>query len=308
VNGPRTADDDRPCLLLLDGTLLFFRALYGVPDRFQDGAGRSINGVRGYLAGLLRLLESRPASFCAAAFDESLNSCWRNRVFPDYKANRPPPDDNVLHQLALCREVTELLNIPVLADLEWEADDYIATLARHADTEDIDVVIVSRDKDLRQLLRPRVQLLDPGGDSSTGAVEFEAEFGFPPDCFPDFQALTGDKVDNVPGIRGIGPKTAQSLVARFGPLESVFASVSEWPEAGIKAGSKAAANLLEGRDDAFLFRRVLRLSDDVPDLPPLPAFALEPPARESFEKGLEGLGLTGRLGSAVDRFLGNLND
>ena len=129
----RSAAETEP-LFLLDATLLFFRALYGMPDVFSDGEGRSVNGVRGYLSYLLNLLRGEgdtgiagPVRFCVAAFDESLTTCWRNARYPDYKANRPAADDNISYRLARSRQLTTALGIPVLADLEYEADDFIAT-------------------------------------------------------------------------------------------------------------------------------------------------------------------------------------
>jgi len=178
-------------LYLLDGTLLFFRALYGVPDVFADDAGRPVNGVRGYLSYLTGLLSGRagrpPVTRCVAAFDESLTSCWRNRLYPQYKANRPPADEGIRHQLTLCRQLTEALGVPVLADLEYEADDYIATLAR---TSRLPVTIVSRDKDLQQLLSSTVELMDPKDGSIATAATFSQAFGFLPGfCFGLFLLL-----------------------------------------------------------------------------------------------------------------------
>ncbi len=259
---------DRDRLFLLDATLLFFRALYGMPDVFRDGEGRSVNGVRGYLNYLINLLSGAgdtgvdgPVRFCVAAFDESLNSCWRNDRYPDYKANRPPADENIAYQLARARELTIRLGVPVLADLQYEADDFIATLAAKSRRP---VVVISRDKDLQQLLTDKVCLHDPKDGSRRGPDAFTAEFGFEPGLFPDFQAFVGDSVDNIPGIRGVGPKAAGALISRFGSLESVYDAASAWIEAGIKPGSKMAARLLAEKEQAFLFREILRLHVEVP--------------------------------------------
>jgi len=264
----RTERDHSERLFLLDATLLFFRALHGMPDVFEDGQGRSVNGVRGYLSYLLNLLRGEgttgvdtPVRFCAAAFDESLNSCWRNERYPAYKANRPPADENISYQLARARELTSLLGVPVLADLAFEADDYIATLAKESRRP---VTVVSRDKDLQQLLTDRVCLLDPKDGSIRGPEAFVTEFGFEPSLFPDYQAFVGDSVDNIPGIRGVGPKAAGALISRFGDLDSVYRSETSWIEAGIKPGSKMAERLRADRESAFLFREILRLEEQVP--------------------------------------------
>ena len=294
---------------LLDGTLLFFRALYGVPDVFKDRDGHSINGVRGYLSYVLKVLSGGvagptgyggPANHCAVAFDESLTTCWRNRIYPDYKANRPPADENIRRQLDRCKAVTALLGVPVLTDLEFEADDFIATLARQSDRP---VVIVSRDKDLNQLVDDRVRLLDPKDDELRGSPEFRAEFGFAPQLFPDYQALTGDSVDNIPGIRGIGPKVAGRLVTCFGGLEAIYAAEPRWTEAGLKAGSKLAERLREEQEQAFLFRQILRLDDRVELALQVGDPVVAPPKREAMARGLVDLRLDGALGQSIENTL-----
>jgi 5'-3' exonuclease len=287
-------------LYLLDGTLLFFRALYGTPDVFQDDAQRPVNGVRGYLSYLLKLLQSRAVERCVAAFDESLNSCWRNDIYPEYKANRPPADDNIRHQLDRCRQITELLGIPVLADAAYEADDFIATLVRNRRR---DAVIVTRDKDLQQLLEPGVELLDPSNEAVATAESFSSAFAFPPMLFPDYQALTGDSVDNIPGVRGIGPKIASRLVSTFGSLESIYAAATEWEQAGLKPASKAAGRLRDEQDQAFLFRQILRLDDQVPLADELGEAPLPKPESAVVENHLAQLGLGGALGQNLQRKL-----
>ncbi len=290
----------RSALFLLDGTLLFFRALYGLPDVFKDQQGRSINGLRGYLTYLLNTLERYEVGYCAAAFDESLTTCWRNEIYPEYKANRPAADDNIRFQLGRCRELTDLIGVPVLADLEYEADDFIATLARRSRRE---VVIVSRDKDLQQLLSSTVTLLDPSNESFMDTSSFRARFGFDPDHFPDYQALTGDSVDNVPGVRGVGPKTAQRLVAEFGGLEKIYSQSDHWQRAGIPAGSKMAANLAAEQERAFLFRRVVTLEDRVPDSLSLKETRLQRPRWQPVAEHLRQLGLQSGLGNSLEKSL-----
>jgi 5'-3' exonuclease len=311
MSGPADRRNAEP-LYLLDATLLFFRALYGMPDVFTDGQGRSVNGVRGYLSYLLNLLRGEgdtgldaPVRFCAAAFDESLNSCWRNERYPDYKANRPPADDNIAYQLARARELTSQLGVPVLADLAYEADDFIATLARKSRRP---VTVISRDKDLQQLLAPDVRLLDPKDGTLRGPEAFVAEFGFEPARFPDYQAFVGDSVDNIPGIRGVGPKAAGALIRRFGDLESVYAGQAAWTEAGIKPGSRMAERLLADREQAFLFREILRLDDKVPLSITLADTRVRPPVPEGLRASLadgqlqEGLGRS--LIGAMEAYVG----
>ncbi len=294
-------------LFLLDATLLFFRALYGVPDVFKDGQGRSVNGARGYLSYLVNLLRGEGASgvdapvrFCAAAFDESLNSCWRNERYPAYKANRPPADDNIAYQLSVARALTTQLGVPVLADLAYEADDYIATLARKSRRP---VIVVSRDKDLQQLLTDGVCLLDPKDGAIRGPGAFKAEFGFEPALYPDYQAFIGDSVDNIPGIRGVGPKTAGALISRFGDLESVYQAESSWVEVGIKPASKMAQRLIAEKEQAFLFREILRLDEKVPLPISLADTRVKPSTTRDLQACLDNGQLREGLGGSLIRLM-----
>ncbi|MGD8418750.1 MAG: 5'-3' exonuclease H3TH domain-containing protein, partial [Pseudomonadales bacterium] len=268
-----------------------------------------INGVRGYLVWLGNLLRGQvtgtPVRYCAAAFDESLTTCWRNDLYPAYKANRPPADENIGHQLDLCRSVTAGLGVPVLADLQWEADDFIATLARRSRRP---VVIVSRDKDLKQLLREEISLLDPKDGSTTDHGAFRAELGFAPTSYPDYQALTGDSVDNVPGVPGVGPKSAGRLIGCFGTLEALYDTAADWSAAGIKRGSRMAERLEASEEAAFLYRRILRLDDRVPLPIGMAETRWRPPPRAEIQARLGDLGLARGLGSNLNAALGALGD
>ena len=195
--------------------------------------------------------------------------------------------------------------MPVLADLRYEADDYIATLAKRSRRP---VRVISRDKDLQQLLDDRVRMLDPKDGVTRGPADFRAEFGFQPALFPDYQAFVGDSVDNIPGVRGVGPKAAGALISRFGPLESVYGASGAWVEVGIKPGSKMAERLLAERDRAFLFRDILRLDANVPLALTLAETRLRGAdasgLRASLDDGQLRAGLGGSLISAVEAYLG----
>jgi len=289
-------------IFLLDGTLLFFRALYGIPDVFQDSSGRSVNGVRGYLSYVLNLIRQNDIRHCVAAFDESLTTCWRNDHFPAYKANREPADANIQHQLNRAREITELLCIPVLADARFEADDFIATLCRDWHGP---VTIVSRDKDLQQLLSDTISVLDPATGACSTPKDFQDRFGFPAQLFPDYQALTGDSVDNIPGVRGVGPKSATRLIGAFGSLEEVYVHEPDWPGVGIKPTSKMAEHLRDQQELAFSFRHILRLDDQVPLQMAMSDARLRAPDKSTVSAGLSGMQISAGLGRAVMESLEN---
>ena len=290
-------------LHLIDGTLYFFRGLFGVPDVFFDNEGRSVNGVKGYLHFLLGYLTRQRARhgalYAAVAFDESLTTCFRNRLYPEYKANRPPADDNIRHQLGLCRRLTQDLGVLTLAHRRFEADDILATLASRARRP---VVLLSRDKDLQQLLRPGVEIVDGLGGAAVDADVFEGRWGFAAGLFPDYQALVGDAVDNVPGVPGVGPKTAARLVAGLGGLERIYARTERWSELGIKPGGKVAESMLAHRAHALLFRRILRLHRRVPLRYSRGALRIRPDPGKRGLCRLRRLGLAGGLSRAYQAF------
>ena len=247
-------------LHVVDGSVYFFRGLFGVPDLFFDSRDRAVNGVKGYLHFLFELLLTRQARHAVVAFDESLNTCFRNELYPCYKSDRPLPDENIIYQLRLCQQLTSRLGILTLAHARFEADDIIATIAARARRP---VCVYSRDNDLLQLLRANVTLASPVAGVRTSA-EFEKRFGFAPDLFPDYQALRGDSVDNIPGVPGVGEKHAQRLISRFGRLEGIYANVGSWPKAGVAAGGRLSESLLRNRAQAMLFRRLTRLQRRTP--------------------------------------------
>ncbi|MBH80010.1 MAG: flap endonuclease [Gammaproteobacteria bacterium] len=272
---------------LVDGSIYFFRALFGVPDLFFDGAGKAVNGVKGYLHFLFGLVHDQDARYLVVAFDESLTSCFRNDLYPAYKAHRPLPDENIKYQFKLCQRLTASLGVLTLAHPRFEADDIMATVAARARRP---VRLLSRDKDLLQLLRPGVTLASPVSGVATES-QFHAQFGFPPALYPDYQALQGDSVDNIPGVPGVGPKTAARLVARFGGLEAIYANRSGWPEVGVGAQSRVAQRLLAHRADAMLFRQLTRLHRRAPVRYPASATRVGSGSLDGLRRGIERAGL-----------------
>ncbi len=285
-------------LTLIDGSFLFFRGLHSMEDSIRAPGGEPVNGAFGFAAALLSELSAAPASHALVAFDESLGSGYRHALYPDYKANRPLPDDNIRFQLNACKAFCDALLIPAMASSDFEADDIIASAVALAEG---DVRIVSRDKDLKQLLSDRVHMWDPVSRREHSRASFSSEFGFPPERFPDYQALVGDSGDNVPGVPGVGAKTAGTLMARYQRLEDVIASVPRWQDDGIKLppAGKVAASLAEFALRALAMRELLKLRQDVPvaglDL------ALNAPDEDRFAGALERLGLA-NLRASVNRY------
>lgn len=282
---------------LLDGSIYFFRGYFGLPDTLVDATGEPCGGVHGFARAVLAMLERHGPATGLVAFDKSLGTCFRNVIYPDYKANRAPPDDNIIYQFKRCERLCDLLGLSHAGDTRFEADDLLATAAKRVRKN---CIIYSKDKDLRQLVKVNCCLRDLLGDDLHDVQSFQADYGFEPALFPDYQALVGDSSDNVPGIAGFGPKTAARLIARYGGLEEVIAARVRWSDdkVGVPTEGKLAENLLGGIEQALLMREVLRLSTKAP----LPAGATRRRAVQVAPLGefLEEMRLN-RLGAGLKR-------
>jgi len=252
--------------VLIDGSGFVFRAFHALPPMNRPD-GVPVNAVFGFTNMLAKLLREHVGTHLAVIFDAG-RVTFRNRMFEDYKAHRPPPPDDLIPQFALVREATEAFGVPGIELADWEADDLIAAYAQAASDAGGQVTIVSSDKDLMQLIRPGVELLDPIKQKPIGPVEVMEKFGVTPDKMIEVQALIGDSTDNVPGVPGIGPKTAAQLVNEFGDLESVLAA------AEMMKPSKRRDMLIEHAAAARLSRELVTLRADAPL--PLPIDQLAP--------------------------------
>jgi DNA polymerase I len=219
--------------------------------------GAPVNAVFGFSNMLAKLLREHVGTHIAVIFDAG-RTTFRNRLFEDYKAHRPPPPDDLVPQFKLVREATEAFGVPSIELVDWEADDLIATYAKATGEAGGQTTIVSSDKDLMQLIRPGVEMLDPIKQKPIGPAEVMEKFGVTPDKMIDVQALIGDTVDNVPGVPGIGPKGAAQLINEFGDLDSVLAA------AAAMKPSKRRDSLLEHADKARMSRTLVTLRTDAP--------------------------------------------
>jgi DNA polymerase-1 len=286
-------------LYLIDGSGYIFRAFHALPDLTRSD-GTHVGAVRGFSSMLMKLLdELRDTSveeFIAVVFDAGRRT-FRNDIYPEYKAHRPDPPPELIPQFALVRDATRAFNVPCLELAGYEADDLIATYAREGRAAGMEVVIVSADKDLMQLVRPGVQMLDPMKDMVIGPDQVKDKFGVGPDRVVDVQALAGDSTDNVPGVPGIGVKTAAELIVAYGDLETLLARAAEIKQ------PKRRENLLTHADLARISRRLVALKDDVP--PPLALADLkwQVPEREkliAFLQAQEFRQLSARAGTWLD--------
>ncbi|MFN3235778.1 MAG: 5'-3' exonuclease H3TH domain-containing protein [Pseudomonadales bacterium] len=249
-------------LHLVDASIYVFRAYYSMPPNFNDVHGNLIHALYGY-AGFLLDLKERGVSYGAVAFDESLTTCYRNQIYPGYKANRELPDDNLKYQFAQCQTLTRLLGFESLCLFDYEADDIIGSLAKQHGT-DHDLVIVTRDKDLGQLLRSNDVLWDFASDEYMGPVEVAEKFGVPPQLIADFLALAGDSVDDIPGAPGIGAKTAATLLNAAGSLEQLLADPGQVLEMKVRGAKRLAGILEEHKENLQLYRRITEIYCDIP--------------------------------------------
>lgn len=290
-------------LFLVDGSGFIFRAFHALPPLTRKTDGLPIGAVSGFCNMLWKLLTNArdtsvgvtPTHF-AVIFDYS-SKTFRKDLYEGYKANRSAPPEELVPQFGLIRQATRAFNLPCIETEGFEADDIIATYARAAEAIGADVTIISSDKDLMQLVTPNVHMYDSMKDKQIGIPDVIEKWGVPPEKMIDLQALVGDSIDNVPGIPGIGPKTAAQLLEEFGDLDTLLARASEIKQA------KRRENIMANADLARLSRQLVALRTDVPLELGLDALMLEPqdgPKLIGFLKAMEFGTLTRRVADACD--------
>ena len=257
-------------LLLIDGSGYIFRAFHALPMMTRND-GTPVNAVYGFTSMLMKLVDDMQPDHVAVVFDTSRQT-FRSDIYPDYKANRSAPPEELIPQFALVREATTALSLPMMEASGFEADDLIATYAAMAEAANMETIIVSSDKDLMQLVRGDVTMLDPMKQRRIGAAEVEEKFGVTPDKVVDVQALAGDSTDNVPGVPGIGVKTAAELINIYGDLDSLLERAGEIKQ------PKRRENLIEFAEQARISRQLVLLREDAPT--PLDIDAMKTPARD----------------------------
>jgi DNA polymerase-1 len=274
-------------LVLVDGSGFIFRAFHALPPMNRPD-GTPVNAVFGFTNMLAKLLRDHVATHLAVIFDAG-RLTFRNRVYDQYKAHRPEPPDELKPQFSLVRDATAAFGVPAIELADWEADDLIASYVRAACEVGGRTTIVSSDKDLMQLIRTGVEMLDPIRQKPIGAAEVVEKFGVPPEKLADVQALMGDSVDNVPGIPGIGPKNAAQLIAEYGDLESALAA------APAMKPSKRREALITHAAAARLSRQLVQLRDDAPLPIPLAELTTREPDRAKLGAWLGSQGFRSTL-------------
>jgi len=251
---------------LIDSSAYIFRSYFAGENRYWNPAGQPVGAVHGFARFLLRLLLEQQPTHLLAAFDESLFSGFRHQLYPDYKANRALPDADLAFQLEACQSVAVSLGVAVQASTEWEADDLIASAARFARERQYQVIILTRDKDLQQLLLGSTSIWDYGFSQPVTRRDFVDRWGFEPEQWPDWQALVGDPVDCIPGIAGVGAKTATALMQLYPDLESLIADPEAAAGLAVRGAASLPARLRSGAEQLRATIRLTRLQDGIATL------------------------------------------
>src|SRR5689334_13544434 len=253
---PPSTDSSRPTLYLIDASAYIYRAFFALPA-LNNSKGLQTNAVYGFTTTLLKIIREHQPHGLAVAFDEK-GPTLRHEEYKAYKAQRPPMPEGMSVQIPYVHRVVEALNIPALRQAGYEADDLIGTLACQAERAGYDVVIVTGDKDMFQLLTPHIRIYDPVKNKWSGEAECRERFGVEPARVVEVMGLMGDSTDNIPGVKGIGEKTATKLIAQFGTMEELLRRVVE------VSTPKTRALLLEQAEIARLSRPLATIHVDCP--------------------------------------------
>lgn len=273
----------RQTVHLVDASPYVFRAFFSLPDSIRTPAGEPVNAAYGFASFLLKLIAEEEVSHLAVMFDESLTSSFRNELYAGYKAQRELPPPELEAQLGACQELSRAFGAATFSDDRLEADDIIGCVAEQVTAAGHRAVVVTSDKDLAQLVSADVELYDFAKDERLGPGEVLERFGCRPGQVPDLLGLQGDPVDNIPGVPGVGKKTARALLAEFDDLDDLYARLDDVAGLSLRGAGTLAPKLVEHREIAFLSRRLATVVRDA-----------------DFDGTLEALAYPGADPAAVD--------
>jgi 5'-3' exonuclease len=286
---------------LIDASVYVFRAYYSMPPDMRDTDGNPVHAVYGFARFLADLIERAKPEYIAVAFDGSLATSFRNQIYPPYKANREPAPPDLKLQFERCREFCGHLGLAWFHSSEYEADDIIGTLVHRVREEGLRTTLVTRDKDLAQLVGPGDVYWDYAGDTRYHYHEIEARFGVAPERYADYLALTGDAVDNIPGVPGVGPKTAAALMKAFATLDHLFDGLDQVASLPLRGAGTLAAKLARHRDAAYLAQALTRIHCAMP-LPVTRAdLRRRPPDVAGLDRFFDGQGFGSLLRRQMER-------
>ena len=249
---------------LIDASVYVFRAYYSMPDDMVDDAGNPINALYGFCRFLGDFMEQVKPDHVAVLFDESLTSSYRTEIYPEYKANRDPAPEELKRQFVQCRRFTRAFGLLECGHPRYEADDLIGTLVTEGRAAGIPSTVVTRDKDLAQLISKKDVFWDFAGKGKVTYEQIPEYFGVWPEQIADFLALAGDAVDNIKGVPGVGRKTAIALLEHFGSLDDVYANLETVHEVNVRGAKTLGAKLETHKEDAMLARQLTGIVCDAP--------------------------------------------
>lgn len=290
----------------IDASYFIFRAYHSIRSDMVDCEGNATHALYGFARFISDFVEQVRPERIGVAFDQSLHSgtSFRNGIFPAYKANRDAPPADLERQFELCREFCRDLGLAEFTSAEYEADDIIGTLAARSRAAGLRNVLVTRDKDLSQLIRDGDVYWDYTGNVRYQYRDIGPRFGAIPELIADFLALTGDTVDNIPGVPGIGKKTAAELFAIFGSLDELYANLGKVPALKLRGAAAVAARLLAHKESAYLARRLTGIVCDIPLKATLDDLKPRPPDRARLESFFDAHGFGNILRQQARRIAG----
>ncbi len=254
----------QPTVYLIDASIYIFRAWFSVPDTMRGENGMPVNAIYGFSRFLTELLERSKASHVGVAFDENLTQSFRNDIYPAYKMNRELAPEELSQQFKLCKRVAQAAGLFCIGHERYEADDLIASMALEMRQHGFRNVIVSGDKDLAQVIRGDDYWWDFARNEARNSERVVDKFGVPPEAIQDYLGLCGDAVDNIPGVPGIGPKTASALLQRYSTVEGVYDNLDNIRHLQIRGAKTLAAKLREHKEQAQLSKLLATVAYDVP--------------------------------------------
>jgi DNA polymerase I len=252
----------RPRLFLIDGSSYIYRAYFALPPRINS-AGCPTNAIYGFMNFMLKLLKRHQPEYLAVVLDAGRET-FRNQMFAAYKSNRREVPASLIPQLPYIRSTLKALNVLTIELQGYEADDLIGTLCATLRHEDCDVIVVSSDKDLMQLVTDEIRLFDSMKERWIGRREVITRFGVEPHRVAEVLGLTGDAVDNIPGVRGIGEKTAAALMRHFHDLDHLYNNLEQLQQTNLRGIARLREALQNGRETAFLSRELATIKKNVP--------------------------------------------
>ena len=282
-----------PTSYLIDASIYIFRAWFSVPDSMRGEDGLPVNAAYGFCRFLTEFVERSKATHVGIAFDESLTQSFRNDLYPEYKMNRELPPEELSRQFKLCRRVAQAAGLHCVSHDRYEADDLIASMALEMRGHGFRNIIVSADKDLTQCLRGSDLWWDFARNRELNSAQVRDKFGVPPEAIQDYLGLCGDAVDNIPGVPGVGPKTASALLREYGSMDNLYSNLSGVMHLGIRGAKTLGARLRQHEDQARISKQLATVVYDAPvakDVDSLRRRAAETSLLEEISQILGGRG------------------